>query len=121
MFQRSEIKNHPTSFAKDAKKEWGPVRGVGFSLLLLSYGEGKDADVLRSEHQGVLASWQRLLGPNQPDHVLRLGYIDGEQVDVTQPENMVWLVRPQQPLPAGEYALMLATQNVSIFPFTVTQ
>jgi hypothetical protein len=42
-------------------------------------------------------------------------------VDVTQPENMVWLVQPQQPLPAGEYALMLGTQNVSIFPFTVTQ
>jgi len=42
-------------------------------------------------------------------------------VDVSQPENMVWLVQPQQPLPAGEYALMLGTQNVSIFPFTVTQ
>lgn len=42
-------------------------------------------------------------------------------VDVTQPENMVWLVQPQQPLPAGEYALMLGTQNVNIFPFTVTQ
>jgi hypothetical protein len=42
-------------------------------------------------------------------------------VDVTQPENMVWLVHPQQPLLAGEYALMLGTQNLSIFPFTVTQ
>ena len=42
-------------------------------------------------------------------------------VDVNQPESMVWLVQPQQPLPAGEYALMLGTQNVSIFPFTVTQ
>jgi hypothetical protein len=42
-------------------------------------------------------------------------------IDVTQPENMVWLVHPQQPLPVGEYALMLGTQNVSIFPFTVTQ
>jgi hypothetical protein len=40
-------------------------------------------------------------------------------VDVSQPEEMVWLVRPQQPLPAGEYALMLGTRNISIFPFTV--
>jgi hypothetical protein len=40
-------------------------------------------------------------------------------VDLSQPESMVWLVRPQEPLPAGEYALMLGTQNVSIFPFTV--
>jgi hypothetical protein len=33
----------------------------------------------------------------------------------------VWLVRPQSPLPPGEYALMLGTQNLSIFPFTVTE
>jgi hypothetical protein len=39
--------------------------------------------------------------------------------DVTQPEANVWLVRPQQPLAPGEYALMLGTQNVDIFPFTV--
>lgn len=42
-------------------------------------------------------------------------------VSVTQPEDMVWLVQPQQALPVGEYALMLGTQNVNIFPFTVTQ
>lgn len=41
-------------------------------------------------------------------------------VDVSQPESMVWLVRPQQALPPGEYALMLGTQNMSIFPFTVS-
>lgn len=40
-------------------------------------------------------------------------------VNVTQPENMVWLVRPQQALPEGEYALMLGAQNMSIFPFSV--
>ena len=40
-------------------------------------------------------------------------------VDVTQPEPQVWLVRPQAPLDPGEYALMLGTQNLSIFPFTV--
>jgi hypothetical protein len=40
-------------------------------------------------------------------------------VDVSQPESTVWLVRPQQALPAGEYALMAGTQNMSIFPFTV--
>ena len=39
--------------------------------------------------------------------------------DVSQPEAMVWLVRPQSPLEPGEYALMLGTQNISIFPFTV--
>lgn len=40
-------------------------------------------------------------------------------INISQPESTVWLVQPQQPLPAGEYALMLGTQNVSIFPFTV--
>ena len=40
-------------------------------------------------------------------------------VDVSQPENIVWLVRPREALPPGEYALMLGTQNMSIFPFTV--
>lgn len=38
---------------------------------------------------------------------------------VTQPESNVWLVQPQQDLPAGEYALMIGTQNMAIFPFTV--
>lgn len=40
-------------------------------------------------------------------------------VDVTHPDPQVWLVRPQVPLPPGEYALMLGTQNLSIFPFTI--
>jgi hypothetical protein len=39
--------------------------------------------------------------------------------DVSQPESQVWLIRPQAPLDPGEYALMLGTQNVNIFPFTV--
>jgi hypothetical protein len=39
--------------------------------------------------------------------------------DVSQPDPQVWLVRPQVPLEPGEYALMLGTQNISIFPFTV--
>jgi hypothetical protein len=39
--------------------------------------------------------------------------------DVSQPESQFWLIRPQSPLEPGEYALMLGTQNVSIFPFTV--
>ncbi len=41
-------------------------------------------------------------------------------VDVLHPDPQVWLVRPKSELQAGEYALMLGTQNVSIFPFTVT-
>ncbi|HTS13496.1 MAG TPA: hypothetical protein VMH00_15370 [Candidatus Limnocylindrales bacterium] len=41
-------------------------------------------------------------------------------VDVSRPEDMVWLIQPQQTLPPGEYAVMLGTQNVSIFPFSVT-
>ena len=40
-------------------------------------------------------------------------------VDVSRPDPQVWLVRPQSPLQPGEYALMLGTQNLSIFPFTV--
>jgi hypothetical protein len=39
--------------------------------------------------------------------------------EVSQPEPQVWLVRPQTPLDPGEYALMLGTQNINIFPFTV--
>jgi hypothetical protein len=39
--------------------------------------------------------------------------------DVSQPAPQVWLVRPQSPLDPGEYAMMLGTQNISIFPFTV--
>jgi hypothetical protein len=39
--------------------------------------------------------------------------------DVSHPDGNVWLIRPQVPLPPGEYALMLGTQNVSIYPFTV--
>jgi hypothetical protein len=40
-------------------------------------------------------------------------------INVSQPENGVWLIQPQQDLPPGEYALMGGTQNLSIFPFTV--
>jgi hypothetical protein len=40
-------------------------------------------------------------------------------VDIAHPDPHVWLVRPQSPLPAGEYALMLGSQNVNIYPFTV--
>jgi hypothetical protein len=39
--------------------------------------------------------------------------------DVSQPEPQYWLIHPQAPLEPGEYALMLGTQNISIFPFTV--
>jgi hypothetical protein len=39
--------------------------------------------------------------------------------DVSHPDLQVWLIRPQSPLDPGEYALMLGTQNMSIFPFTV--
>jgi hypothetical protein len=39
--------------------------------------------------------------------------------EVSQPEPQVWLIRPQTPLDPGEYALMLGTQNINIFPFTV--
>lgn len=41
------------------------------------------------------------------------------QVDVKQQGDQVWLVRPQAALEPGEYALMLGTQNLAIFPFTV--
>jgi hypothetical protein len=39
-------------------------------------------------------------------------------IDVSHPDAHVWLIRPQSPLEPGEYALMLGTQNLSIFPFT---
>jgi hypothetical protein len=38
---------------------------------------------------------------------------------ISQPENGVWLIQPQQALAAGEYALMLGTQSLGIFPFSV--
>lgn len=40
-------------------------------------------------------------------------------VNVSQPENTVWLIQPQPALPAGEYALMFGTQSFSVFPFSV--
>jgi hypothetical protein len=42
-------------------------------------------------------------------------------VDVSQPNPQVWLVRPHSPLEPGEYALMLGTQNLNLFPFTVAE
>lgn len=42
-------------------------------------------------------------------------------VEQQQPDSQTWLVRPQSALPPGEYALMLGTQNLSIFPFTVAE
>ena len=39
--------------------------------------------------------------------------------DVSHPDPQVWIVRPQFALTPGEYALMLGTQNISIFPFSV--
>lgn len=42
------------------------------------------------------------------------------EIDVSTPESMVWLLRPRKALPPGEYAVMLETQNMGIFPFTVT-
>jgi hypothetical protein len=41
-------------------------------------------------------------------------------VDVSHPDPSVWLVQPKSELEAGEYALMLGTTNMNIFPFTIT-
>lgn len=40
-------------------------------------------------------------------------------VSISKPEDPVWLIQPEEMLPPGEYALMLGTQNIVIFPFTV--
>lgn len=40
-------------------------------------------------------------------------------VDISRPENGVWLIQPQVALPSGEYGLMLGVQSVGIFPFSV--
>ena len=45
---------------------------------------------------------------------------DQVPAEAVQPENACWLMRPREDLPAGEYALMLGTQNMSIFAFTIT-
>ena len=42
-------------------------------------------------------------------------------VDLLQPEDGVWLIRPTQELLEGEYALMLGAQNLVIFTFSVTK
>jgi hypothetical protein len=44
---------------------------------------------------------------------------DRVPTEAVQPENACWLMRPREDLPAGEYALMLGTQNMSIFAFTI--
>lgn len=43
------------------------------------------------------------------------------EIDVSRPEGAVWLIQPRQALPPGEYALMIGTQNMNIFPFTVLE
>jgi hypothetical protein len=40
--------------------------------------------------------------------------------DVFHPGNTTWLVRSQDALPEGEYALMLGAQNMAVFPFTIS-
>ncbi len=40
-------------------------------------------------------------------------------VEIAHPDPQVWLVRPQMALGAGEYALMLGTQNVALYPFSM--
>jgi hypothetical protein len=45
---------------------------------------------------------------------------DSIPVQVSHPENTVWVLRPLAALPAGEYALMLGSQNFVIYPFTVS-
>ncbi len=40
-------------------------------------------------------------------------------VNMSQPENAVWLVQPQEPLQPGEYALMFGIQSFGIFPFSI--
>jgi hypothetical protein len=44
---------------------------------------------------------------------------DQVPTEAVQPENACWLMRPREDLPAGEYALMLATENLGIFAFTI--
>jgi hypothetical protein len=41
--------------------------------------------------------------------------------DLLQPEESVWLLRPRQELPEGEYALMLGSQNLAIFTFSLAK
>lgn len=43
------------------------------------------------------------------------------EVEVSRPETAVWLIQPREALPAWEYALMVGTQNMAIFPFTVLE
>jgi hypothetical protein len=41
--------------------------------------------------------------------------------DLLRPEKSVWLLRPTQELPDGEYALMFGAQNLAIFTFSVAK
>ena len=57
-----------------------------------------------------------LVGGSKMEDAAKSDWIPAVQ---EHPDPHVWLIRPQSPLPTGEYALMLGTQNLSIFPFTV--
>jgi len=48
------------------------------------------------------------------------GKTDLVRVEVSHPDSTVWLVRSRDALPEGEYALMLGTQNMAVFPFTIS-
>jgi hypothetical protein len=52
--------------------------------------------------------------------VAEAGKNDLVPADVSHPDSTVWLVRSQEALPEGEYALMLGAQNMAVFPFTIS-
>src|SRR5258708_1254151 len=70
----------------------------------------------------VKKDWGELGAGRLPVLGAKIG--EGKQSDqvpteAVQPENACWLLRPREDLPAGEYALLLPTENLSIFPFTI--
>jgi hypothetical protein len=95
----ASLQGQPVIVRLHAKKGARELDG-GRTIVYQVNGESKIADADKSD----LIPVDQL---QQDSHIWRDAHI--------------WLIRPQSMLPPGEYALMLGTQNLSIFPFTVAE
>jgi len=139
-----------TEIAAAARSKSRVKRGLAASLshgavpaAVVAEYQGQHAQVVVTSHQPIICICHPASLPAAPALVklhAKKGYreLDGGRlpilggkdaetkkndlvpVEVSQLEKDVWLVRPRNALTAGEYALMLGTQNVSIFPFTIS-
>jgi hypothetical protein len=128
-----DIKNQMPTKTKAAH---GLAASLSYGLVpakVVAEYEGEHAPAQASAGQPILCICHILSLPGQPV-IVRLRpkkgsrELDGGKMIVypvvggsktADADPQVWLVRPEVVLGPGEYALMLGTQNVAIYPFSV--